>query len=276
MGPPYDDDIPAGPLFHYTSTDGLYGIIRKRSLWLTHIRYLNDSAEFTHAVSEAVLHLDTRLYSEQVEERLAAVLRDRLNALPPVDYFVGSFSEHGDLLSQWRSYGEEASGFSVGVRYDDLLPHLRRQGFVLRRCVYAPEVKHDLVGALLDAAIRKARATLDEDTDLVQVADEFINAFLRLAPIFKDFAFREETEWRLFTGPLAMTHPQVEFRKTKSMIVPYFNFTLSAEQEPMRLAHVIVGPNSERELACASAAAFLHKNGIDCPVLLSKIPFRSW
>lgn len=276
MLPAHDDDIPAGPLYHYTSTEGLFGIVRKRSLWVSHIRYLNDSAEFTHAVTEAVMHLDSRLYSEAVEERLATVLRDRLNALPPLDYFVGSLSEHGDLLSQWRSYSDDASGFSVGFRYEDLVPHLRRQGFVLRRCVYAPEEKHEVVGRLLSNAIAQVRASLDETTALVQVANDFIEAFLKLAPIFKDFAFREETEWRLFTGPLSMTHPQVEFRKSSAMIIPYYNFGLVNEQGPMRLAQVIVGPNSQRELSRASATAYLAKSGIDCPVELSRIPFRSW
>ena len=33
-------------LYHYTSQDGLLGIIESRSLWATNISYMNDATEF--------------------------------------------------------------------------------------------------------------------------------------------------------------------------------------------------------------------------------------
>jgi hypothetical protein len=40
-------------LYHYTNQSGLIGIITNRETWATHIRYLNDSAEFEYAVDLA-------------------------------------------------------------------------------------------------------------------------------------------------------------------------------------------------------------------------------
>jgi hypothetical protein len=37
------------PLYHYTGVESLVGIDRSRSLWASHVYYLNDSKEITHA-----------------------------------------------------------------------------------------------------------------------------------------------------------------------------------------------------------------------------------
>src|SRR5215510_11561751 len=37
----------ATPLFHYTSLDGLKGVVENHDLWLTHARYSNDEREIT-------------------------------------------------------------------------------------------------------------------------------------------------------------------------------------------------------------------------------------
>src|SRR5229473_173006 len=39
---------PAALLFHYTTADGLKGIIEKNELWATSAYFLNDSAEITY------------------------------------------------------------------------------------------------------------------------------------------------------------------------------------------------------------------------------------
>jgi hypothetical protein len=37
---------PPETLYHYTTQDGLLGIIQSRSLWATNVSYMNDSTEF--------------------------------------------------------------------------------------------------------------------------------------------------------------------------------------------------------------------------------------
>ena len=41
-------------LYHYTTLDGLLGILDKRELWATGISYLNDTFEYKAAPSAAV------------------------------------------------------------------------------------------------------------------------------------------------------------------------------------------------------------------------------
>lgn len=270
------DETPPEVLYHYTSAHGFYGIVKKRALWLTHIRYLNDLAEFHHAVAEALDHLDEKLPVDKFDERLRQALRTRLDTIPPADYFVGSFSQDGDLLSQWRSYSDEASGFSVGFRPRDLMPHIKQQGVVLRRCIYDPEEKSALLSRTLEGILLSTAGREDDDSRINLIVDRFMDAFLRLAPIFKAESFREELEWRVYIGPLSMTHPRVEFRKGSSMIIPYFELKLGGDKKPLEIARVIIGPNSHKELSKASAEAYLLKNGVRCETTQSEIPFRQW
>ena len=56
-------DIPRGGLYHYTTFSGLLGIIGKRCLWASDIRYMNDSAELRHTAD---------LFAEVSRERMAS------------------------------------------------------------------------------------------------------------------------------------------------------------------------------------------------------------
>jgi hypothetical protein len=49
---------PEDVLYHYTSQKGFLGIVEKKKLWATHIRYLNDSQEFEYAIALARTQLE--------------------------------------------------------------------------------------------------------------------------------------------------------------------------------------------------------------------------
>jgi hypothetical protein len=34
-----------GPLYHYTSVDALFGMLKNKALWATNVHYLNDASE---------------------------------------------------------------------------------------------------------------------------------------------------------------------------------------------------------------------------------------
>lgn len=56
---------PPDSLFHYTTIDGLLGIVQSKTLWASQIQYLNDSVEFYWALN---------LTREILESRIRAVL----------------------------------------------------------------------------------------------------------------------------------------------------------------------------------------------------------
>jgi hypothetical protein len=52
-------------LFHYTTAEGLYGILNSKRLWASHIFYLNDAMEFKYAVKLLKDEARARLLSQK-------------------------------------------------------------------------------------------------------------------------------------------------------------------------------------------------------------------
>jgi hypothetical protein len=121
---------PMGLLYHYTSIDGLMGILDSDCLRATHIRYMNDSEEFINAFE----HLDS------IVDELPPPVRQGLKSfmksvLPHVDgrysAYIISFTDDetqqaspsnspGDRLSQWRAYSGNGRGVSLGFDYGSI------------------------------------------------------------------------------------------------------------------------------------------------------------
>lgn len=98
---------PPEVICHYTDQRGPLGILESDELWLTHIQYLNDSREFSHAldlVRAAIVKRATVGVGSEgatLTEVSKAVEGDIQN----FNVCVASLSEDGDDLSQWRAYG---------------------------------------------------------------------------------------------------------------------------------------------------------------------------
>lgn len=95
---------PTMPLYHYTSTEGLIGIVKSKSLRASAIQFLNDTAEYQHAASVTTKLLGEYIYlgggpPQRICDRLLAVVPYASGIA-----FAGSLSEEKDKLSQWRGF----------------------------------------------------------------------------------------------------------------------------------------------------------------------------
>src|SRR5688572_24519739 len=99
---------PPPMLFHYTSQKGLLGIVGERCLWLTDVRYMNDSTEFTLAVellANRIDELTSNDGTDQGERNLLIKVLQGVRYSTEVDSNLGlagafALSEHPDQLSQ--------------------------------------------------------------------------------------------------------------------------------------------------------------------------------
>jgi hypothetical protein len=158
-------------LFHYTTAEGLIGILQTQSLFATHSAFLNDSTEcriirdillprLEKELKDATPKLVQRgvidpkiltdfgddLFRQEADNMLTAMSQTTNNIAP---YFVTSFCvhepntpacEHG-LLSQWRGYAK--GGFAIEfdeLGIDDLntaeQAQYRYQGIITNTVVY--------------------------------------------------------------------------------------------------------------------------------------------
>lgn len=114
--------IPASPLYHYTSGENLIRIIESSELWSTQIACLNDTAEIRYGIEELLRRVrERRTAAGRVElEVLFRCLEEVLSApqLEKAGVFVSCFSEQRDDLSQWRAYSGGEGGYAI--RFDQL------------------------------------------------------------------------------------------------------------------------------------------------------------
>ena len=95
-------------LYHYCSNETFKAIIESGNIWLSDISKSNDSTEL---ISE-ILKQKAKLSSSQTKELDQA--NSLIEAHDAFIYWAFCMSEEGDLLSQWRGYGDDGRGFSIG------------------------------------------------------------------------------------------------------------------------------------------------------------------
>jgi hypothetical protein len=112
-------EISADPpriLYHYTTQDGLLGILLGHTIWATHSQYLNDKSEYLYALNlirEGAK--ERRLVADEAERGALDLIIDRArDYLASINVCVCSFSSVHDSLSQWRAYGGSTSSYAIG------------------------------------------------------------------------------------------------------------------------------------------------------------------
>jgi hypothetical protein len=259
-------------LFHYTSQPGFLGIIEKKEIWATSAHFLNDAKEFKYAIEL----LTQRIAEKHTSSTKLEGLLKRLDLVTEINVCVCSFSTKGDLLSQWRGYGQGGAGYSLGFSTSRLRTLVSQQDFLLCPVVYREEDQMKLV----DEVIEK---WLQDDHDFSAILPKldsnsrFEDYFSMIAPIMKHPSFEEEGEWRIISPPLDCDMDRFAFRPGRYSLVPYYRFSLESARVDFPIKRVCVGPSPEQHLSTVAAELFLisHEMG-RIQVQRSKIPYRSW
>jgi hypothetical protein len=121
----YSFEPPSGTvLYHYTSAEGLKGIIENNELWATSAYYLNDSAEMFYGYRVLKEVLDDWLSKNSRSEdsitlglvhNLQRSFQARFEKCQLKPIYLTCFCQEDNLLSQWRAYGQ-SGGYSLGLR----------------------------------------------------------------------------------------------------------------------------------------------------------------
>jgi hypothetical protein len=312
------------PLFHYTTAQGLLGIVQDKCLFATHADFSNDSSEckliLPHLVgiikeeyrrivpelialnimsSEILRNHGEAVYEQEAENSVQAIIRATNNIAP---YFITSFCIHekgsdeyrSGLLSQWRGYGR--GGFAVEfdeLEIDELNKEERArwgyQGFISREVSYddheqqvVPEKFKGLAGAFLRQIIDEKSLNLTHILGSSRVED-FVHAFLSIAPLLKHRDFREEREYRIVALCNRRGNKEIkdhrEFKdmrfrvRADSSVVPYI-VLYEGRKEPLPIKSVIIGPHVRQEEQRVAIELLFERHDVAAEVRLSATPFR--
>jgi DUF2971 family protein len=170
-----------------------------------------------------------------------------------LETYVTSFCENGDLLSQWRGYGETAGGFSIGVSFDTMCD-LGGAGlnFFVCRTIYSRDKQQEVIDTIIQMTIdglKRLTTGMAGDaaaSSIRQCCKVFQSSLWMMLVLFKNPAFEEEREWRAIRA-VAPDLPAVI--KHRGQSVPYLELTFQGS--PWRrggripIRHVYHGPTAD-------------------------------
>ena len=221
-------------LFHYTSAEGLYGILDSECLWATHFKFLNDSSEFFaarkwlldfvhRAIHKKVIALKVNgnikfeegtdvkaLCLHEAEVIVDAFYTTTLKLASPFIFssFVSSPPEksfrNGELL-HWATYGRNG-GYAIEMNPHKLALLTNEEwdaggvSLLSQRAIYleddTPKALRDDFEIFGTVAQQMVVGRLAENFDHVEI-DKAAQPFMRLASVIKDEYFKNEGEARL-------------------------------------------------------------------------------
>lgn len=274
-------------LYHYTSLEGLKGIITSGTLWMTDYSYLNDAREFYLGIDRATDVL-TRAAEDPLYAALHGVLRDLLQDLqgmPAERVLLTCFCAKADSLSHWDRYTKSGVGVAIGMRTSGLFaslgyPRQTDAGKVIYDPVRQEEFLHDL--------LHFASLAIAEDAVHPKHNPTFYRELLQrhlyeLLVLFKDEGFADEREYRFaYVGNtnlhrLGLEPAPLEFRIANHLIVPYTKMCDLAKIKPSRLPieEVIVSPHADAGSIARGVVEFLkHHEYEDARVRPSALRLR--
>ena len=274
-------------LFHYTTPIGLLGISQSKKIWATDLRFLNDKKEFQHSLDITHSILEGFFKVDDNPKKLKGLnydfiehLRINLGKKWNPEVYVASFTEEGDLLSQWRGYCPNG-GFSIGFNYGLLSRIAEKHDSFLLPCVYDFKIQTKILEELLLSHSKKYDESI-KDNDQIKsdelahsISNEFIISLFALAPMLKHESFKEEKEWRIVSSNLRIA-PDIRFRANESNIIPYIEISLCQRDEEIEFREIFIGPSSINDYSKEAVLQLVRKNRVPQNFIrLSSAPYRT-
>ncbi|POR42908.1 hypothetical protein CRT23_10635 [Methylobacterium sp. V23] len=272
MEPRFIDRKNVEILYQYCSPETFINIIQNKTLRFSDIFAMNDFTE-THW-GEKILNDAVDRLGDKIPDELASYLRQvfpelRENLLPT----VCCFSRDGDVLSQWRAYGHDGSGYAIGFAIDEMHSVPARPLEILYetddQIREAEEyVKH--LAAPPDLSI----FSFDED------CKKKIRTFASDLCAFKNPGFREELEIRLvhmllvdrtqnqrklrsvggYSKDKEIEGSEIKFRNSNSTPVAFVDLKFDLDPTEKPIKKLYLGPRNKSSIS--SIQNFLGTNGV--------------
>lgn len=202
-------------LYHYCSVPTFFSIVSNRSVWLSDVQKSNDSQELRWIKGQC------RYYTLKAWVDFASAKKE-IDQLSDVDFaafdkaqslltdlidldiskcWVFCVSEKRDSLGQWRGYGDDGRGVSVGFKRElfqlaQALAHIANpeEDIYFCKVKYTEKDTERVFGEY--AGFSDIKGTDSSEQVIAKIKDAIGIAMANL-PFFKNEAFKEEKEWRL-------------------------------------------------------------------------------
>jgi len=243
-------------LYHYTNIGGVLGILNTGSIWLTNVKTAND-------FSEGRIILEKSFSEGKTRKELVKLLLNNL--------YTCSFTTNGNMLSQWRSYGDVAIGFD----YSSIQNSQR-----LLRDASNNDYDLDTSGTQFGLC---EYVDIGNDNEL----RAYISAVNKYENLFKNDKFQDKQRALLSIGSICFNLKHVGFYEEKEARVfsylwnksPKYNGKtkyIEYKIESQNVKEIIIGPSKHKDENLKIVQDFIsnHVEYSHIKILESGIPFK--
>ena len=305
-----NNDLQTHKFYHYTDLSSCLNILKPHYfeidskkiynvLWVSQFLYLNDEYEFREGFEVFLELLKQKineypfedeiknnfkkflaLFDAQKQDSFLEIyfkaceksIKDDFDLIYP-NYFIMSFCEDGNLLSQWKYYGKDSgialefdlknclfSGNNINCGNDVFSKPL------IKSVEYDKEHQINKIKTIIDEFIEKDK-NKNEETDLLYESKMFIMKVLVELAFMKNSGFREEKESRLifplvyngFSQKQEEALKLIKYRESKGSIKPYLNIKVSSETL-FPIKSITVGPGENQIKVFHALISFVQSN----------------
>lgn len=272
---------------HYTSTEGLAGILNSGVLWATRFDVLNDTTErkdakylYDKVVGELAQHDSFYNKFKDIEpcdnygwlfDRHETI---KFQSIKKPEVFVISFSKNPDCQSLWNCYvkNDKKQGYALNFQKKDFNYYDHEPGFDIKcfDLIYNDEEKINIIKKIL----QEIKDIYVDDEDCLKFAKACIGELLFVwQDLFKNHHFCDEREHRILIVQDQKNRKfPIKYRVNGGLIVPYIEFPFN---DFIKLVAVTCGPLNNDDKSQDLTQEYLHSQGYgNVSVKKSTIPIR--
>lgn len=260
-----EDHIPHDDcnIFHYTSPQGLSGIISKHELWFSDRAYMNDKSEGMYTIQLCIDEVEKLGFTNPTLKKHFIEECNKQRIDPQVDHFypfLCSFSLDGDSLCLWNYYtkGAGIKGYNLHFRSNELLKALEPETYPDREDHTKPIggkviYKRDAQIQIIKSIVRKFdELSKERDNNRYDqmTASLLLDRIRMIGMFFKDECFAIENEYRIVFSvfleadcKLVSVGNKQLFRENNGVFIPY----IAVKFKKACLAGITISPTMEEE-----------------------------
>ena len=226
-------------IYHYTSLSGFEAIIKSKYIRLTNSLISNDKKEINWVMD---------LLMEMYPDRLSEILKIKtVFEIALKNYYkphLACFSLDPDQLSQWRGYGNDGKGVSIGFNMDyfEKIKRIENREFVIGRIVYNKLKQKKLLSQLIEKEnIFQKFDSIDDYFSLILYCSGLVGLGIRI----KHNSFKEEKEVRLIHGyeEIAAQSDIFEYYFTNDTLKTFIEIPLDIQKNSDNIINeIVLGP----------------------------------
>lgn len=259
-------------IVHYTSPDGLKGIIENKTLRFTDSKYLNDKSEGQIIYDVIDNCLDEQKYNKNFVEDVKDILIRKLSPSeqfrkmadnPCYKYryfeskhtaFLCCFSFNDDSLAMWNYYtkNQNSIGFNLSFNKVNLMSKLRNVNsfayLTAMPVVYDDENQNEIIKTILDDFYEMWNKTQKNKEAVIEYLADLIDS---LKFCFKHNSFKHEEEFRIILyiynkdAKKMLQNKDIKLQIRNGVFTPYIDVECIFETN---LKQIMISPTSHDEI----------------------------